>query len=576
MSQYAKAIFLCLLLAGPSLAQDWQRRVNDLKPLAEGPGAEPKKAIPQLQAIAENDAALMSARLDALWVLGRVYSSLDDRDGFWETYSFAEALVDQIDPPSDRIGHLLRIAHEYCSRHRGAEYSKPDDAIRVLERVIPLAKEANKSFELGKAYQTLGVAYEIKQQYKEAGEAYASSIPCFSKYSELRRSYGAAMDDFVRGGSTEAAAELLEQVAMRLPCVARGDALLAICDKYFREENYEAVVHTARKGVCMIGAKAAGIDVSARLQAKLVKALLAMGKTEEAIAEAKRHYMLCRMPFLADSIEVVGAALSSIDANIDGPLNDFIRNQRTLGFDNQDKSQEGIKDPLADVTLTTPKEYEFLDRLSAELDVTDCRAWGYVCLLRGDASAALAELRSAYSLANGDEVDKAVYDVATALKALDGNVRRASRYLLFQKYGPAGPDRIRDTADDLTDPLEGMEFDLPPEHAEAIKNQILACGNDYAGRRRLGELLLALGKTKEAKVAMFQAYALAPVDASSVRNAAADMARAIKGVDGHIFRANRYLLYQKYGPAGPAGVEDTDDDLTNPLLQEAIEAQIGD
>jgi hypothetical protein len=40
---------------------------------------------------------------------------------------------------------------------------------------------------------------------------------------------------------------------------------------------------------------------------------------------------------------------------------------------------------------------------------------------------------------------------------------------------------------------------------------------------------------------------------------------AIKAVDGHVFRANEYLLYQKYGSDGKDGVKGTSDDPVNPL-----------
>ena len=44
---------------------------------------------------------------------------------------------------------------------------------------------------------------------------------------------------------------------------------------------------------------------------------------------------------------------------------------------------------------------------------------------------------------------------------------------------------------------------------------------------------------------------------------------SIKAIDGHVLRANQYLLYQKHGEAGPDGAKGTDDDLTDPLAGKA-------
>ena len=43
-----------------------------------------------------------------------------------------------------------------------------------------------------------------------------------------------------------------------------------------------------------------------------------------------------------------------------------------------------------------------------------------------------------------------------ALRLLDGHGRRAEAFVLYQQYGPAGPDGQRGTPDDVADPLQEL------------------------------------------------------------------------------------------------------------------------
>ena len=89
-------------------------------------------------------------------------------------------------------------------------------------------------------------------------------------------------------------------------------------------------------------------------------------------------------------------------------------------------------------------------------------------------------------------------------------------------------------------------------------------------------MLLSMGSAKEGLKIMQQAYALCDIDANSLRTAIMDVGIAIKAVDGHVFRANQYVLYQKYGPAGKDGLKETKDDLLNPLAVRQAERTGGE
>ena len=95
--------------------------------------------------------------------------------------------------------------------------------------------------------------------------------------------------------------------------------------------------------------------------------------------------------------------------------------------------------------------------------------------------------------------------------------------------------------------------------------EMAKCEDSYQGVRQKGILLLAWGKPEEGLRAMREAYARCGMDERSLKQAILDVAGAIKAVDGHIVRANQYLLYQKHGRDGPDGIKRTQDDLTDPL-----------
>lgn len=74
---------------------------------------------------------------------------------------------------------------------------------------------------------------------------------------------------------------------------------------------------------------------------------------------------------------------------------------------------------------------------------------------------AISSCKKAYKLCPFDQVElmeRSLDGVYRAFRCLDMNLARANQFIKFQKYGKAGMDGIEGTADDLTDPLEGLEI----------------------------------------------------------------------------------------------------------------------
>lgn len=86
----------------------------------------------------------------------------------------------------------------------------------------------------------------------------------------------------------------------------------------------------------------------------------------------------------------------------------------------------------------------------------------------------------------------------------------------------------------------------------------------YYAQAGIVDVLIKQSRFKEAISAV-----RVSMDGAWNRNTIADRARKVaeifKGLDGNVARANAFINYQKFGPAGPDGKPGTGDDLTNPL-----------
>ena len=315
----------------------------------------------------------------------------------------------------------------------------------------------------------------------------------------------------------------------------------------------------------------------------LVSIRQAKGEYKAALVEGTRMFQIGSMTLTSEAITKIAECYKQIDGDIDPNVRAFLEFQKLgpAGQDGKAGTPDDLSNPLDTVLIPQDKEREAaLRQAIAETEpkapIRRARLW----LLRGDHHRALREYLNAYSAAALETTKRrwprpltdAANEIAVAMKAIDGHVHRANQYLLYQRYGPAGEDGKPDTDDDLTNPLQELAEDYWQKHAPpdpdldakfqaAIDEQ----EDTMRGRRARGYLYLAWGKPDQAMVEMKAAYRLCPLRQSDLLRAITDIAVAIKGVDGDIFRANRYLLYMKHGPKGKDGIAGNEDDLKNPL-----------
>jgi tetratricopeptide (TPR) repeat protein len=170
---------------------------------------------------------------------------------------------------------------------------------------------------------------------------------------------------------------------------------------------------------------------------------------------------------------------------------------------------------------------------------------------------------------DADTMKEAVEFLTRTLEAVDGNRDRIEQFLLFQKYGPGGPDGKVGTDDDAKNVFESTQ---PKDDAEREKALEVSRSYyqweypTYDQYRKKGYLFLLTGQPKQALVAFQKEYSTCPAaDAKALGDATDDVLRALKAITGNLQAGERFLEFQKYGAAGPDGQAGSGDDLRDPV-----------
>ena len=308
---------------------------------------------------------------------------------------------------------------------------------------------------------------------------------------------------------------------------------------------------------------------------ELTKIKFVGGDRDQALGCAKMCFELSPIESADVPVGWVTRCLQARDMDTSG-VNLFFDFQKhgPAGPDGQVGTEDDLSSPLKDIPIPMPPPAieKLNERLAQTLPddgtkIYQCmRARGTIYLTMGKHKDALRAYRSAYAAAKISEVREGSGLVPCALKAMDGTVYRANQYLAFQRHGTEGEDGKRGTDDDIINPLGAEELPgFPPEVEKALRRLTKTRGNTRGACEARGFAFLALGEYKEGFDQMRAAYAFTALDERALATAIEDIAAAIKAYDGHVRRANQYLMYQRYGSVGEDGKAGTEDDITNPI-----------
>lgn len=156
----------------------------------------------------------------------------------------------------------------------------------------------------------------------------------------------------------------------------------------------------------------------------------------------------------------------------------------------------------------------------------------------------------------------AIFAVVRALKAKEGSLLPANRFIAFAEHGPEGPDGKLGTADDLQDPTAAYRL---PADAERDKVFAAAAQRFITDPYELGFLYLCWDKPADALRA-FRRHYLESAEATKLQRAAVLVAQALRAIGCPETDVDAFFDYQTYGPNGKDGKPKTPDDLKDPIL----------
>jgi len=169
------------------------------------------------------------------------------------------------------------------------------------------------------------------------------------------------------------------------------------------------------------------------------KALLAMGKANEALSAAKSYYNVCQLKNTGNALTLVSTCLSATHPDNPSQGQEF-RYQQVMAS----ASAYGTTQPSAEVSILKsimidPAPYETqINAYSRRLEFAEGIAYGNLLLAADRTSEAESAFRKLFKSADSQaRLTQAIDGIARSLRAEDGNVARANAWLLSLQHATA-------------------------------------------------------------------------------------------------------------------------------------------
>jgi len=165
----------------------------------------------------------------------------------------------------------------------------------------------------------------------------------------------------------------------------------------------------------------------------------------------------------------------------------------------------------------------------------------------GDLANALGSARVAFGVARDHwRLTRAVQAIAQVIVANDGHLINANKFVLFQRYGIAGPDGAEGTDDDLAPPdtftlgkIDGTLRDALRSKAEELYDPL-----DANSLRMAGYCYLNAGLFEQALRMFAMQYMLIIYDRGILTRSADDLLVGLRAATGHAFGADGFVRRQ--------------------------------
>jgi tetratricopeptide (TPR) repeat protein len=413
-------------------------------------------------------------------------------------------------------GKFLKLNHPDPVRQAGASLglarlclaaSKPDEAIARYREFIEQFPDRAKL--CAEALGSMGLALVERKQPKEAYQAYLKLVKDYPWELEHRRNLLLAVAQAFRTSEDyEGAVAAYEKLLLELPRAdaRRAQAYMGLAMLHIQQKDNEKAVAVYRR---MTADKALG----AYYRASAYRQLFDLHRRAN------------------DNAGIIRLACELIAAQPSG-----VQQGNILG--------------------------ELVDALVSEGRVDDALAMANAHYRITYLVSTTAPYGSGSGGSGAASSQEAIMAVVRALKAKEGSLRPANRFIAFVEHGPEGPDGVLGTADDLQDPMAAYRLPADPDRDKLFAAAAQRFVNEP---HELGFLYICWDKPDEALRA-FRRHYLEAGEPTKLQRAAALVAQAMRALGRPEADVDAFFDFQNFGPNGKDGKPKTADDLKDPIL----------
>lgn len=377
-----------------------------------------------------------------------------------EAVAINEALAAEATQPEDLTAALGAAAPLHASLQQF------DKAVEALARLSQQVKSQSAAYSAARPYQEVVAKLAAAGRRKEAlalcGRAFATLGPHDANAAQQVLRSLMSMADEDEAAVLDVVASLKGGAALAVASETALDVLIPIAARSARADDL------ARTCTHAMLARPMDEALARACLTAIVDLRTRQGRFDDALAAARAAYGItgfaatASTTSFAKAVGLVAHALRARDGHLVG--GNLFRSYQTYGPAGPDRklgTPDDIASPTGELKLTPQPELDrlFEAALAAQPPTGNGhrnRAWIY--LLWSKPEKALAAFKRAFAVCSLDarELGTAAQDIALGLKARDVTPIGMGAFALFQRYGPAGPDRRAGTADDLKDPLAGL------------------------------------------------------------------------------------------------------------------------
>jgi tetratricopeptide (TPR) repeat protein len=180
-----------------------------------------------------------------------------------------------------------------------------------------------------------------------------------------------------------------------------------------------------------------------------------------------------------------------------------------------------------------------------------------ILLKLGDYRKALSHAKMYFDVCSFSEMKNGLDYLLVSLKGADRNSVRVNQLLHFLRFGIKGFDGIGGTRDDVSDPLQAIDYVKEPDRETKILSAIKDTPLNTEGSLARSEFYLLINDRHSALRELRNAYLACPVEQAQLQKVTDRITKLLFLVHGEIEAGEQFVKHQQYGQNGEDGTAAT-------------------